>query len=549
MRKVLLSWMVAFAALAGSLGFGQDASEPVVVVSFAGYDQLLKTVGELSTAAGNPALAAMVEARLAEQLGEQGLKALDAKQPAGVALAFGDEPMPIVYGFLPVTEPKKLLEALKITETESLPGGLLGFTAPDGRKYVLKTQSQWTYVAADPAHLAKVGDPAKMLGGLEKQYLLAARINMKALPEPLRQLALSKIQEFSDGISMLISQPLPGEEAEATAARIKQFQFAIKQIVRLFNELDQLTIGTTLDASTKKTVLDLVATFKADSQTAKELGASAGLKTGFSGFLTPDAVIAAGSTAKNSAEEKEPALDMIKTARANLAKVEIPPITEKPDFLKKVIDRMLGVVEEIVKSDGIDYGASLIVNEKALTLIAGMRSLDVEPHKNVRFVNIPLDTAKIIELMNLPPEAAPVAEQLKGLLGEKVEWAAAIGEKAVYFGLGRDAQKTVEAAVAKSKSEGLKDAVPSRLSLSFAKVAQLVGLLGDESAKMPAKMMEQVLSQTPGQDHLNLTTTLVPNGFKLRLDIEEGVLKAAGMMFMLRMGGGQAAPPKTSSGF
>jgi hypothetical protein len=60
----------------------------------------------------------------------------------------------------------------------------------------------------------------------------------------------------------------------------------------------------------------------------------------------------------------------------------------------------------------------------------------------------------------------------------------------------------------------------------------------DPAAKKLATLLE---TSAQGKDHLSLSMQTTANGFRLRLELEEGVLKAIGSS--IPMGGGPGMPP------
>ena len=124
MRKTLLS-VLAAAVLLGAANFGlaQSQMKPLVIVSFAGYDKLKADIGVIGRLGGNPNFADGLEMMLKMMTQGKGLTGLDTKRPWGIVCSAGgrdweqrysivDQIGPI-YGFVPVTDLKQLMEAAK----------------------------------------------------------------------------------------------------------------------------------------------------------------------------------------------------------------------------------------------------------------------------------------------------------------------------------------------------------------------------------------------------------------------------------------------------
>jgi hypothetical protein len=60
--------------------------------------------------------------------------------------------------------------------------------------------------------------------------------------------------------------------------------------------------------------------------------------------------------------------------------------------------------------------------------------------------------------------------------------------------------------------------------------------VAEGNEKQTAAMLSKMLESAPGKDHVKITATPIPNGIQVRLQVEEGILKAAGIVPMM-MGG------------
>ena len=95
-------------ALANSL----KTAKPVVVASFAGYDELLGDVKLAGDLAGHPDLDKSVDAALTLFTKGRGLAGIDTKRSSGAVILAG-EGKPTGYLFLPVTDLKASLALLE----------------------------------------------------------------------------------------------------------------------------------------------------------------------------------------------------------------------------------------------------------------------------------------------------------------------------------------------------------------------------------------------------------------------------------------------------
>ena len=137
-----------------------DGRKPVIVVSVAGYDNVMADVGFIGRLAQMPELEKLVEGIIASQTKAKGLEGLDTKRPWGVVVntdGFGFQPL----GFLPVTDLNKLLDATSglVGPAEPKQNGILELAQKNPRVY-LKEKNGWVYIAQSPENLANLpADP------------------------------------------------------------------------------------------------------------------------------------------------------------------------------------------------------------------------------------------------------------------------------------------------------------------------------------------------------------------------------------------------------
>ena len=81
-------------------------------------------------------------------------------------------------------------------------------------------------------------------------------------------------------------------------------------------------------------------------------------------------------------------------------------------------------------------------------------------------------------------------------------------------------------AVEKSAADGPKAAPPGSFSVALAAVAKFAAEMSPDQARPMAIMLSTLLSQSAGKDHLTVVSTMIPRGVQVRVELEDGVLKA-----------------------
>ena len=122
MNKPLRNTMaIALLLAVGTLASAHRAAaadpKPALTITFAGYDQLISGLKALDELSPHAKLAEKAEAAIGSQTHGKGLAGLDKARPWGVMVSLGENDQPIVQGYLPSTDLKKLLASLP------LPGG------------------------------------------------------------------------------------------------------------------------------------------------------------------------------------------------------------------------------------------------------------------------------------------------------------------------------------------------------------------------------------------------------------------------------------------
>ncbi len=287
MKKTLLS-ALAVALLLSTAGWSlaQDLSKPILTVSLSGLKEIksdLDFVGKLS---GNPDLSKSLDGPLKAFTQGQGLAGLDESRPIGALVGF-DGVQPLVLAFVPVTDMKKLLSALSgvIGEARQVDGVTQIQAGP--MPLFLKEVDGWAFISQSAEGLAKTPkDPLKLLDGLDKKYDVAVRLGVQNIPEAFRQLAIDQIKLGVEGGL----QQQPNESDAQYELRSKLTEKQMDALATMINELNDVTIGFSIDQQARVAGFDVSITAVAGSKTAKQFASSGSKASLFSGFVMPDAV-------------------------------------------------------------------------------------------------------------------------------------------------------------------------------------------------------------------------------------------------------------------
>ena len=110
------------------------------------------------------------------------------------------------------------------------------------------------------------------------------------------------------------------------------------------------------------------------------------------------------------------------------------------------------------------------------------------------------------------------------VLGENLDIVIGIGPKAGYLAFGEDGLDQLKSVIdASGKSDA--DIPPVQVNVSLGRIFKFAAAKGDEPQ---VAALAEALAESEGEDHVTLTVTQITNGQRVRLVLEEGVLKLVG---------------------
>jgi hypothetical protein len=543
-------------------------TKPVLTVSFAGYDPLVRDAGLIAQMVGQPDAIKGLEAMLNMMTQGKVLPNLDKTRPWGLIVELTGMP-PSVCAFVPATDLSQLVGALAALQGGAPPEAVDGVYEIDaqGQKVYATQKGEWAFVTNQRTVIDNPpADPLGLLGGLEKKYVIAAEINVKNIPPDMRQMFIGLIRQGAEMGAMR----QPGESDEQYALRQRMSRQAMEEFEKAVNEMDRIVLGLEVDHEAKTIAYDINVTAIEGTDTAQEYAALADTTSDFGAFYDESAAltfhVASKLTAANISQMKQ----LIATFRADaLEDIENQQLSEQERALAgKMIGDLMDVADATAESGRIDAGLSVLFQSNALTVIAGGHIADGAKLDEVfkRLLNLLMqeqpEAAQLIKLnadehagakfhtLTLPPEAMGPDGPPPELFGGTLTVALGIAEEGVYFGLGARALDALKQTIDASKAAAGQSVSPFRMSLSASSIADVAQAAAPEEAGAgPAAAVIGALKQAGANDHIKLTTKPIPNGVNARLEIEEGILQSIGKVVAgLRDSMGGGAPPDAAAG-
>lgn len=565
MRNTLNRWTAAVCGLALALTTATplavaqsaaDPAKPIAVVALSSYSELMQDADFIGGVLGMPGASQMVDMLVTQSTQGKGLAGVDKTQPLGVIVQPG-EMTPSFAVCLPVTDQAALLD---------LAAGMVGATNQDmgngitqikalAQDVYAKNAAGWTVISTSPESLATApGDPAAILTPLTTDYDLAVQVNVQNLPEAWKQQAIEMMS--SSAKQGLVKKA--DESDEVFASRTKFIEAGIAHNTQMIQEVDQFTFGLSINGEAKKAYIDVAYTAVPGSPLSEEIAASTQATTNFAGFAAPDTAVSfafAGKVTESTMTQISQAIDQGRTQIDQAIDKEAKP--ESQEALKAAFADILAALEATIQGGSMDGAGSLSLQPDSATLVIG--GLIADPSKIESALKKLVEAAKSDSTIEMP-EVAWAAESADGvtfhtmqipvkkdepkqLVGENLDIVVGLGPKAAYLAVGRGAIDALKAAISTSAGSPDKAIPPAEVTVSVGQILTTAAAVAPADKKPMLSMVAGMLND--GSDHVHVIAEAVPNGVRMRFEVEQGVLQAIGSAAMMGMhgGGAPAGPP------
>jgi len=553
--RLLFGFLALAACLVGGLpqlAAQTDQLKPVVVVSFSGVERLWEDADFLGNLGGVSNLADNLKQTLAAQTGGiQGVPGVDSKRPIGLVVQTDGADF-IVGGYLPVADLQKLMDWLKTRDINAeQQGTAYRVDLPNGQSIFLEQKGQWAVISAAEEGLSRAtANPPKELDQLASVYDLAISAYVSNVPPMWKQLGIAMIQQ---GIQTAMEQQ-PNQSEEEFAAQKAMVQRSFQQLQENVNELDRMMIGVNIDPTANVVTLDMESTVLPGTEAAKEVTLNKNLKTQLAGFIMKDATIVLRETAKTGPRGVAQFKDMMSQyedmINSSLEKDTKMKKREK-ELVKNLFSTMLNSIAETVEKEQLDLALSMKLDQKSCEFLMAMTLLGAnEMEKTVvdilqRAAKDDADFAKLLKLnaetykgvrlhvIDFPTDAMEDAPQaLKDILGTKPAAVIGFGDKLVCVAFGPDAISALKKALDQSGNDAPVEKI-LEFYLAVKPLIQFVQVVASEEwSEEDRQFAEQLLAASGAKDRVTMEGTLIENGSRVHMELQEGVLKVLAKVIM-----------------
>lgn len=535
--------VAAFASLTLAARAQESAvaeAKPIAVVAIASFDELLQDADYLGGLMGQKP-SEMIEGHL------QGAPGLDRTKPMGV--------LATQYGLPPV-----FAVCVPVTDFSAFIGGLqrLGIVSDDagngvmqlsvmGQMLFAKEAAGWALISLAPPMLDGMpADPSAYFAPLTQEHDVAIQVNVQNIPAEIRQ----QWTDFMGAAARMGVEKGDDESDEDYAARQATLEAGIDQQTRMINEFNQLTVGLAVDRAGQRALLDIAYTAVAGSEFAAELGAYKDAKTNFAGFAQEGAAATMSYTVDTSTMDEAEIAGTIDGVRQQADQAVAEEGSIKTDearaTLKAAMGDFIDALQSTLQAGGLDGGAVLNISPDSFSIVAGgavgdpskveagfKKLAELAKSENLDMPEVAWEAqsyqdVKFHVMSKAPNENTPPSA--KAMLGDKLEMAVGIGEKSVYFALGKNWLDAVKKVVDDSAANPGKPTLPMQLTVSATPIVNAIEagakLDGKDHEAAVAGMVTAALSQSEGRDHARIVAEPIENGVRTRFELESGAIQA-----------------------
>ena len=514
----------AFVLLAAALS---PAAEPAVIISVKGFDELLSDVGYLGEVINQPQVGGLAQAIIGQMTGGQGLKGLDGSKPIGayVTLSPEGQPQDIVV-FVPVSDQKAFAATLAILSpnTEKV-GELTQYQFQINPNPVFaKAGAKYFFFSPTAESLKETADPAKLV---TVPADISIEIDLTKIPDNFKELFLAQTEASANANS----NPSQSEaEQKGQEAGAKLFLAGLR---RLTMDTARLTLSLDINSKVKATVLDLAFAAKSGTPLAQACAGYAKTVSPFAGLVSKQTV---GSYVVSTplSTDAEGALKLVLDEGEKAGLANLPGEPAAKEAATKMLKRMAELFRMTVLRGRWDQAVVVNAVDGKLQIVSAMKlakgdqvgQFFEEFVKNTPEAkeHVKLNVTQIgkvkVHAITLPPD-----EDAQKYFGTGPVHVAVNDDTAVIV-LGGDSLATLKGALDRPAAPAKAAAALAPISLRVGMSKILAPLNDFNPSQIPPAIFEQSKSALEGGlDQIALEVTGQPQGLKIRLEVQEGVLR------------------------
>jgi hypothetical protein len=536
-----LAVCLAVGASVPAIAQSGSANDPAVIVSLKNINSQLEDIKFLGEKAGFGDQVAMVPMMARGFLG-----GVDLKKPAGIAVWF-DGQEPIAVGMVPVTDIEALLDQLSTYGVNVDEEGDFYYLETSTEDMVIKISNGYAFLSNSEEALKDLpSDPAAVLGGVSRDYMMGAKVHIQKIPQDLREMAVEQMQQgFEQAMEEMDDEALAGLQAEAN-------EMQIKQLIELIENSDALELGFGIQKSSDKLVFDMTFTGLPGSKMAKTSEAMKGKSSKFSKFLVDSAAMnmnGFGIMLEDDQTSTKALLANLKQTAMGELEGDSNLSSDELAMVQGLLSDVFDILDSTIDGGAVDFGGTVMMDEEGANFVAGASLANTTKFDEM--------IAKISGMAKTQNEVAiEISDESIGGVGMKkmvVTLPEGVDEEAIdMFGekitllMGRDGSAAYMAAgtnPAESFEAIMKNSAPSSESAAQYNFRVIPMMKFASRNPQASELIGAVLDGFKStNDRISLQQKMIPNGLSMHGSLDADLIKMfadLGQMAQGQMGGAE----------
>lgn len=543
----------------------QDATDetapawPVVTVCVASVDRIMDNIGYVFGDVERPEIMDLIGAGLANV---RDLEGLDRTKPGGLMIFVSEGliPLPIPVGFLPVSDIGELGQTFASmgAQLKLVPGeeNLYELIPRRGPTNFLVVQDGYAFIGQNEESIDRTfASPEEFAGPLANRYDICASANLKKTPKAVRDLILLTIKNSAQA-----SMQRRDNEPEAVYnLRRSQSEGNLHFVENVLRDGEELTLGFKVDQPAKNASLELIVKATPNSAFAKELKEGIAKPSYFAPAIDDSVPLSGSLSVILNKQARKTMLDLFKLTEqeSNRGLAGLPKDTAVEDIpgLKSTQD-LFDAVRETIKEGHLDgfvqffgepgekfviIGGIRIVNAGAFG--SGLSEVIEKASQTNADINVELGVDSYGDIVFHRLVSNGRNPRHKRMFGDESALYFGTDNQALWFTVGGDdAIPTLRAAIDRIAAGN--DAGPKRGELApFQVVVNLTEWINinqsdrDQPGRFAALALQAF--EADGSDVARLDARTLKDGFRVRIQVENGFLRLLGLAVAGRIDGNQ----------
>ena len=528
---------------------------PVVTVSVASVDRIMDNIGYIFGEVERPEVMDLIGTGLANV---RDLKGLDRTKPGGLMIfvSEGLVPLPIPVGFIPVEDVGELTQTLQAigSQLKAVPGeeNRYELIPRRGPTSFVNLQNGYAYIGQNEESVNRTfAAPEEFAGPLAARYDICASANLRKTPKSVRDLLLLTVKNSAQA-----SMQRRDNEPEAVYnLRRSQAEGNLRFVEYLLKDGEELTLGLKVDQAQKHAAAELIVKATPNSEFAKELADGIAKPSYFAAAIDESVPLSVSLSVIVAKHDRQTFLNAFNLGEqeSNRGLAGLPRDTVVEDIPgQQATKDLFDALRETIKDGHLDgfvqffgepgekfviAGGVKLMNAGAFG--AGLSEVLEQASRTSGEVSVELGVDSYGEIVFHRLVGKQQSQRDRRMFGENSALYFGTDKQALWFAVGGDdAIPTLRAAIDRVAAGN--DAGPRRVELApFQFVLNLTEWIhiNQSERDQPGRFASLALQafEQDGSDILRADARPLKNGFRIRVQAENGFLRLLGLAIAARI--------------